>query len=577
MSNPMNASQTIAVPFYGVELFVVEHGPQPYTPMKPIAEGMGLDWRTQYRKLIQGDQQKDHADLNGQNDHAGLNHRNSGSGRRRWGITEIVMQLPGDDQRRAITCLPLRKLPGWLMTIHPNKVRPEIRENVIRYQNECDDALWDYWTKGQATRQPIPAKPLPKPRVPAPLPWPRWYYLFEADAFGIKGDPFEAGKVLARCHLLRLPPGGRGSGVPAQLPCVALQWLPAPHRATGRHPRLPGLQGRRGDVRAQSTYRRFLLGARCPRPELRHRHARPGRSRGRVARDRGGADMMRHQPSPQAQTPKEFAVSNPIPFAQNMPITMSSVDISELVESRHDKVKQSIERLAERGVISLPPLGEVKVQRERRTETVSAYIFDHVNKRDSFVVVAQLSPEFTARLVDRWQELEAAHQPPPLPSKARFLLTLENGQPTAVQAVPDSARLIDPGNPKEFADLLAEALAKLGHAAHPSPPRTAAPKPSQDAGELILYFIGQGGPEGRTPKDLAQRCWAFKKLSPDVRESVMAGLLDRGEIVQVPRGRGGRAYIRVEGSAGLDVSASPVKAAPGLASGLRVDGRGESP
>jgi phage regulator Rha-like protein len=30
-----------------------------------------------------------------------------------------------------------------------------------------------------------------------------------------------------------------------------------------------------------------------------------------------------------------------------------------------------------------------------------------VNKRDSYVVVAQLCPEFTARLVDRWQELEA--------------------------------------------------------------------------------------------------------------------------------------------------------------------------
>ena len=30
-----------------------------------------------------------------------------------------------------------------------------------------------------------------------------------------------------------------------------------------------------------------------------------------------------------------------------------------------------------------------------------------IEKRDSFVVVAQLSPEFTARLVDRWQELEA--------------------------------------------------------------------------------------------------------------------------------------------------------------------------
>jgi phage regulator Rha-like protein len=38
--------------------------------------------------------------------------------------------------------------------------------------------------------------------------------------------------------------------------------------------------------------------------------------------------------------------------------TMSSREISELVDSRHDKVKQSIERLAERGIIVIPPTGE---------------------------------------------------------------------------------------------------------------------------------------------------------------------------------------------------------------------------
>lgn len=36
------------------------------------------------------------------------------------------------------------------------------------------------------------------------------------------------------------------------------------------------------------------------------------------------------------------------------------------------------------------------------------YVFSgEQGKRDSIIVVAQLSPEFTARLVDRWQELEA--------------------------------------------------------------------------------------------------------------------------------------------------------------------------
>lgn len=81
-------------------------------------------------------------------------------------------------------------------------------------------------------------------------------------------------------------------------------------------------------------------------------------------------------------------------------LTMTSQQIADLVGSRHDKVKQSIERLAERAAIQLPPLGEVK---NHLGQAVSVY---QVSKRDSFVVVAQLSPEFTAALVDRWQELE---------------------------------------------------------------------------------------------------------------------------------------------------------------------------
>ena len=89
--------------------------------------------------------------------------------------------------------------------------------------------------------------------------------------------------------------------------------------------------------------------------------------------------------------------------------SMTSLDISELVQSRHDKVKQSIERLAERGVITLPPMGE-KATAGRPT---TFYVFSgEQGKRDSIIVVAQLSPEFTAVLVDRWQELERQQAQP---------------------------------------------------------------------------------------------------------------------------------------------------------------------
>lgn len=85
-------------------------------------------------------------------------------------------------------------------------------------------------------------------------------------------------------------------------------------------------------------------------------------------------------------------------------ITMTSREIADLVESRHDDVKRSIERLAERSVITLPPLAEVS-NPGLGPRVMTVY---QVGKRDSYIIVAQLSPEFTARLVDRWQELEAA-------------------------------------------------------------------------------------------------------------------------------------------------------------------------
>lgn len=115
-------SCTINVPFYGSDLYVVNHNGEPYTPMKPIVDGMGMDWMGQYTKLKQ---------------------------RFAKGIEEISIPTAGGIQK--MICLALRKLSAWLNTISPNKVKPEIRDRVIQYQDECDDVLYEYWTKGQVT------------------------------------------------------------------------------------------------------------------------------------------------------------------------------------------------------------------------------------------------------------------------------------------------------------------------------------------------------------------------------------------------------------------------------------------
>ncbi|HEM8208452.1 TPA: hypothetical protein U2M36_003829 [Providencia stuartii] len=114
-------TNTITVPFYDNELYVVEYNNEPYVPMKPIVEGMGLDWKSQFSKI---------------------------KSRFSKGMVEITIPTKGGEQ--SMLCLALRKLAGWLHTINPNKVKPEIRDKVIQYQEECDDVLYQYWTTGQA-------------------------------------------------------------------------------------------------------------------------------------------------------------------------------------------------------------------------------------------------------------------------------------------------------------------------------------------------------------------------------------------------------------------------------------------
>lgn len=93
---------------------------------------------------------------------------------------------------------------------------------------------------------------------------------------------------------------------------------------------------------------------------------------------------------------------------------MTSQEIADLVGSRHNNVKAAIDRLVDRGVIQHAALQHVQ---NSGGQTVGQYTFSGPGgKRDSIIIVAQLSPEFTARLVDRWQELEQKLAKPAAPA-----------------------------------------------------------------------------------------------------------------------------------------------------------------
>jgi phage regulator Rha-like protein len=131
-------------------------------------------------------------------------------------------------------------------------------------------------------------------------------------------------------------------------------------------------------------------------------------------------------------------------ISSNSNLTMTSREIAELVDSRHDKVKQSIERLVDRDVISKPPMGDGEKAANGVVEKL--YL---LCKRDSLIVVAQLCPEFTARIVDRWQELEqrvAVQQfaiPQTLPDALRLAADLADQKALAEAALAIAAPKAD--------------------------------------------------------------------------------------------------------------------------------------
>ena len=130
------------ITFHGDTIFCIDYCGEPYTPMKPIIENMGLGWASQTQKL--------------------------NANKERWGVTIIVTPTDGGEQETL--CMPVRKLPAYLNTINPKKVKIAIRDRVILYQNESDNALWDYWTKGRAERkQHLDPEPhnQPQPTQPA--------------------------------------------------------------------------------------------------------------------------------------------------------------------------------------------------------------------------------------------------------------------------------------------------------------------------------------------------------------------------------------------------------------------------
>lgn len=91
-----------------------------YVPIRPLCDGLGLNWSGQQQRIRRDAVLSRHAEI------VCVTHTNPAGG------------------NPNMLCLPLDRVNGWLFGINARRVNEESRDQVIRYQEELYDAIFDY-------------------------------------------------------------------------------------------------------------------------------------------------------------------------------------------------------------------------------------------------------------------------------------------------------------------------------------------------------------------------------------------------------------------------------------------------
>jgi GNAT superfamily N-acetyltransferase len=128
---PANAPPLRGLDFHGSPLATFEKDGERWVVMRPVVEGMGINWAGQQQKLA--------ADPG------------------RFNCMDIHT-VGADGRTREMACIPLRRYPMWLATINPAKIpNPAVRQRVELYQDASAEALYQFWATGVADVETVAA------------------------------------------------------------------------------------------------------------------------------------------------------------------------------------------------------------------------------------------------------------------------------------------------------------------------------------------------------------------------------------------------------------------------------------
>jgi hypothetical protein len=104
----------------GVDIQIIENG-EKRVAVKPICDALGVAWEVQFRKL--------------------------NSDPKFLSTITLMVTVGADGRQREMVTIPMKKVFGWLYSINAGNVKPEAREALLKYQEECNDALYNYFAR----------------------------------------------------------------------------------------------------------------------------------------------------------------------------------------------------------------------------------------------------------------------------------------------------------------------------------------------------------------------------------------------------------------------------------------------
>jgi len=119
MNKNENATITTVAKINKTNILVIEKNGEKRIAIKPICEALGVDFSGQLQRI--------------------KNDEILGS------VVEMISTTGADKKRYEMQTIPFKFVFGWLFRIDSRKVKEEAKEQVLKYQLECYNALYDHF------------------------------------------------------------------------------------------------------------------------------------------------------------------------------------------------------------------------------------------------------------------------------------------------------------------------------------------------------------------------------------------------------------------------------------------------